>query len=161
MPYFQLFVFFGYIPVHEFVVYPIFRKYMLQMNSVMKYTIGFFLFALLYLSLLIIEAVGHHFPHFPDKERMCFLSEKSNHLSLSYWWYCIRGLFRGLGYFYVLYGAIEFISSQSPYSMKGVLPISYLGYLFCSPLCCCCLCFSLWRTGTLFRMVVGCGSTCV
>ena len=121
VPYFHLFVFFGFIPVHEFVVYPIFRKYMLQTNSGMKYTIGVFLFALLYLSFLIIEAVGHHFTYFPDKDNMCFLSEKSHHLSLSYWWYCIRGFFRGLGYFYVFSSAIEFICSQSPYSTKGLL----------------------------------------
>ena len=120
------FVFIWFIPVHEFVVYPIFRKYMLQMNSGMKYTTGVFLFALLYFSLLIIEAVGHHFTHFPDKDNMCFLSEKSHHLSLSYWWYCTSGIFQGLGYFYALYGIIEFISSQSPFSMKGLL----IGFTF-------------------------------
>ena len=126
---FHLFVFFGFIPVHEFVVYPIFRKYMLQMNSGMKYTIGVFLFALFYLSLLIIEAVGHHFTHFPDKDRMCFLSEKSHHLSLSYWWYCIRGIFLALGYFYIFSGVIELIGSQSPYSMKGLL-IGFTYFIF-------------------------------
>ena len=129
VPYFQLFVFFGFIPVHEFFVYPIFRKYMLQMNSGVKFTIGFSLFVLLYLSLLIIEAVGHHLTHFPDKDHMCFLSEKSHHLSLSYWWYCTRGFFRGLGYFYLFSSAIEFICSQSPYSMKGLL-IGFSYFIF-------------------------------
>ena len=118
---FQVFVFFVFVPIREFVIYPIFRKCMLQMKSSMKVISGVFLLGLLYLSLLIIEAVGHHFTHFPDKNQMCFLSEKSHHLSLSYWWYCTSGFFRGLSYFYILYGAIEFISSQSPYSMKGLL----------------------------------------
>ena len=127
--YFDMFVFFGFIPVHEFVVYPIFRKYMLQMNSGIKYAIGVFFFVLFYLSLLIIEAVGPHFTHFPDKDHMCFLSEKSHHLSLSYWWYCTSAFFRGLGYFYILYGAVEFVSSQSPYSMKGLL-IGFSYFIF-------------------------------
>ena len=87
----------------------------------MKVILGVFLFALLYLSLLIIEAVGHHITHFPDKDHMCFLSVKYHHLSLNYWWYCIRGIFRGLNIFYILYGTIEFISSQSPFSLKGLL----------------------------------------
>ena len=99
------------------------------MKSSMKVISGFFLFALLYLSLLIIEVVGHHFTHFPDKDNMCFLSEKSHHLSLSYWWYCTSCFFRGLGYFYILYGAIEYICSQSPYSMKWLL-IGFSSFIF-------------------------------
>ena len=126
---FTLFVLFGFVPIHEFVVYPIFRKYMIQMNSGMKVVFGVFLLVLLYLSLLIIEAVGHHFIHFPDKDHMCFLSEKSHHLSLSYWWYCTRGIFRGLSSFYSFSGAIEYIISQSPYSMKGLL-IGFSYFIF-------------------------------
>ena len=124
--YFHTFVIFGFVPIHEFVFYPIFRNYMLQINSSMKVILGVFLYVLLYLSLLIIEAVGHHFTHFPDKDQMCFLSEKYHHLSLSYWWYCIRGIFRGLNIFYILYGTIEFLSSQSPYSLKGLL----IGFMY-------------------------------
>ena len=81
------------------------------------------------LSLLIIEAVGHHITHFPDKDHMCFLSVKYHHLSLSYWWYCICCIFRGLNIFYIVYGGIEFISSQSPYSMKGLL-IGFMYFIF-------------------------------
>ena len=126
---FHVFVFFGFVPIHEFVIYPIFRNYILQMKSSMKVISGFFLFALLYLSLLIIEVVGPHFTHFSDEDNMCFLSRKSHHLSLSCWWYCTSCFFRGLGYFYILYGAIEYICSQSPYSMKGLL-IGFTYFIF-------------------------------
>ena len=126
---FHVFVFFGFIPIQEFVLYPIFRKYMLQINSRMKVIFGFFLLALHYLSLLIIDVVGHHFTHFSDRDNTCFLSEKSHHISLSYWWYCTRGIFRGLNLFYTISGAIEFIASQSPYSVKGLL-IGF-AYLIC------------------------------
>ena len=102
---------------------------MLQINSRMKVIFGFFLLALHYLSLLIIDVVGHHFTHFPDRDNTCFLSEKSHHISLSYWWYCTRGIFRGLNLFYIISGAIEFICSQSPYSVKGLL-IGF-AYLIC------------------------------
>ena len=116
------------------------------------------------MNIVYVDCHRGHFTHFPDKDRMCFLSEKSHRLSLSYWWYCTHGILGELGYFYVLYGAIEFICSQSPYSMKGLL-IGFTYFIFglsiLFTLCCCCLCFSLWTTGTLFRMVVGCGSTCV
>ena len=119
--YFHVFVFFGFIPIQEFVLYPIFKKYMFQINSRMKVIFGFFLLALHYLSLLIIDIIGHHFTHISDRDNTCFLSEKSHHISLSYWWYCTRGIFQGLSFFYTISGAIEFICSQSPYSVKGLL----------------------------------------
>ena len=102
---------------------------MLLINSKIKYITGVFLFLLSYLSLLIIEVVGHHFTHFPDKNHMCFLSEKSHHISLSYWWYCTSGIFRGPSHFFIFSGVIEFISSQSPNSMKGIL-IGFTYFIF-------------------------------
>ena len=105
---------------------------MLQINSGVKYTTGFSLFTLLYLSLLLIEAVGHQFTHFPDIDRMCFLSEKSHHLSLSYWCYCIRGIFRGLGYFYnpikIMVALNLFV--LNPHSMKGLIVIGFSYFIF-------------------------------
>ena len=43
--YFRMFVIFGFVPIHEFVFYPIFRNYMLQINSSMKVILGVFPFS--------------------------------------------------------------------------------------------------------------------
>ena len=119
--YFMLLGLCVFVPIHEFLIYPTFKKYMLHMNSVTKFVFGLFLLVLRYISLLIIEVVGHHLTHFPEKDHMCFLSEKSQHLSLSYWWYCIPGLLQGLHNFYVFSGAIELVCSQAPSYIKGLL----------------------------------------
>ena len=124
MKYFRFFVFLFYIPVHEIVIYPAFRNYVIQMNSVMKFILGVFLLVLHYTSLLIIEAVGY--TDFPDQNSTCFLKEKKNRLPLSFRWYCIPELFRGLSLLYVAWGGIEFICSQAPYNIKGVL----LGFVY-------------------------------
>jgi peptide/histidine transporter 3/4 len=118
---FHLFVLLFFIPFHELVIYPVFGKYELRMKSSMKFVFGLLFVVLRYLSLLIIEAVGYHYSFLPQEDAMCFLSETSHLLSLSYKWYYIPQSFRGFFSFYAYWGAIEFICSQTPYALKGLI----------------------------------------
>ena len=119
MKYIRFLVFLVFIPVHEIVIYPAFRNYVTKMTSFIKFIFGLFLLVLHYISLLIIEAVGY--TDIPNKDSTCFLKEKDNKSWLNFKWYSIPEVLRGLSLLYVAWGCMEFICSQAPYSMKGVL----------------------------------------
>jgi peptide/histidine transporter 3/4 len=118
---FHIFLWVFFIPFHELVIFPVFGKYELRMKSSMKFIFGLIFIILRYLSFLIIEAVGYHYSFLPQEDTMCFLSETSHSLSLSYKWYYIPQFFRGFFSFYGAWGAIEFICSQTPYALKGLI----------------------------------------
>ena len=119
--YFALFIF---VPVHEFVIYPVFWKFILiQMNSVSKFIFGLFLLVLYYISLLVIEAIGYHYAANTDEDlKKCFLNQENRgHLPLDFKWFSISLFIGGISAFYMVDGVIQFISSQAPYTMKGLL----------------------------------------
>ena len=122
--YSRLFAFFFFVPVHELVIYPLIRNYVAQMNSVAKFILGLLLLVLHYIALMIIEAVG--FTDFPNKGKTCFLNKNNNQLLLNIKWYCVPELLRGISLLYIVWGCIEFICSQAPHNMKGL--IFGLGY---------------------------------
>jgi peptide/histidine transporter 3/4 len=110
-----------YIPIHEFLIYPLFWKYIAQWNSISKFTFGIFLLLPCYISFLLIEAVGYHYTEFHDENSKCFLKEGEQHLSLSIEWYCIPRIIRGIAFTYIFWGCAEFMCSQTPYAMRGVI----------------------------------------
>ena len=110
-----------FIPFHEFVLYPIFRKHILEMKSTLKFHLGLLLLILHFISLLAIEAVGYHYTEFPDRHSTCFLKNNSVFLSINYKWYYISQFLQSLGMLYVIWGILEFIYSQAPYAMKGLV----------------------------------------
>jgi peptide/histidine transporter 3/4 len=116
---FSYFAILFFIPIHEFVIYPLLREYVIQMSVVVKFSIGLLSLVLHYSSLLVIEVVGYS--AFPDKDATCFLHDNSNMLLLSFRWYFIPELFLGLCRFYLSWSCVELICSQAPYNMKGVL----------------------------------------
>ena len=127
--YFGYFFIFVFIPVHEFVIYPLAWKRILQVPSYWKFNLGLLFVLFYYVALLIIEAVGHHYV--PDGERAnltCVLSSKRafTRLPISYMWFYLPQVFNGLGRFYMGYSSLQFVCSQAPYSMKGML----FGFLY-------------------------------
>ena len=108
-----------FIPIHEFIIYPLFWKFItIRINSFMKFIVGLFFIALYYFSLMVIEAVGYHYA---IQDSICFLSRKKRLLSLDFKWYCISQFIGGIGSFYIICVIIEFICSQAPFAMKGVI----------------------------------------
>lgn len=159
--YFAFLVMFAYVPLHEFVVYPLFWKCILQVRSYWKFTFALACLTLYYVALMITEAVGHHYLPAEEKANFtCFLtaSTSSTLLPVSYKWFYLPQVLNGLGRFYLGYSGLEFISSQAPYAMKGLL----FGLLYLlvglATLLCSLLLLPMARTVSAWKPVThGCG----
>lgn len=123
--YFGYLVMFMYVLVHEFIIYPLFWKHILESYSVLKLKIAFFFLVLYYVAITILEAVGYQYLSMEEKANStCSLGDvkhRSFYLPLNYKWFFIPHTLDGFFYFFIGCGAVEFICAQAPYSMKGLM----------------------------------------
>ena len=117
-----------FIPLHELVLHPLFYRCLPNITSLQKFSIGMF-FTLGYLvSAMVFEKVGSSINNSRNITGGCFLNEihVTESIPIDYHWVIVPGLLQGFASIFLLIALFEFVTSQSPYSMKGlVLGIAY------------------------------------
>lgn len=120
-----------FIPVFEFVLYPLLWKCPVKISIMRKFILGIFLQLIYILSLLTLEVVGHHVTSKDlnsNKNVSCMLADtQENTLILNYKWLALPKIFNGISTYCLLTSTVEFVCAQSPYSMKGFVG----GFLYC------------------------------
>ena len=117
----------GYVPLYEFILYPLFNTCIPHIGTFKKFTIGVVLCLLRIIALLIMEALSQ-----VDKNRInhtvshCIFTDDYLVTNVDYHTSGFLGIFTGLSYVIMFTAAVELICSQSPYAMKGL--ILGLGY---------------------------------
>ena len=128
------------IVLNEFVLYPIFQCciYCSRIKSLWKIITGIALQTLRVTSLMVLDAISQHNNLKDNKHNVsiqCTLFETHDLLSqtLSYQWLAIPEYLNFTSLVFLFTGVIEFICSQVPYSMKGiVIGAQYTLGLVCS-----------------------------
>ena len=124
------------IPLYEFFFYPLFRRYLTNVGSQKKLVTGMALYIITTISLMLLEIVARHnyLENTNNNTLQCVFHETSSALSTSidYRWLAIPYFFRSTSIVVVSMGAIEFIASQAPYSMRGLIMGTVYGMLLLS-----------------------------
>ena len=120
-----------FIPLFEFTLYPIFKRYF-DVSMMMKFFIGTIFLVLGLLGYMSLELIGHHQSN-TNNSIICLLSAKEYEmdkvLPLSYKWIAIPNIISYTAYFMLLASGLEFLCSQSPHNMKGLLYGAILGLI--------------------------------
>ena len=107
------------VPLLEVVVLPLYSKIEYFILSPLKCIALAYVFVLLTLiSMLILDIVGHYITSIDND--ICFVSG-NNALHMSYYFYSIPFLFSGLAIAIAYISFLEFICSQAPVNMSGML----------------------------------------
>ena len=122
--YFPVFIIMFSIPMYEFFIHPILYNYVPSMLT--RVGIGFILTALICVVFFSIDLVGHRTESHEQDGSMnytCLFDESSpqHQLNLNPLWTLIPGFLSGLAGALVTIAVYEFVFSQSPYNMKGLL----------------------------------------
>ena len=106
------------VPLLEIVVLPLYSKIEYFILSPLKCIAAAYVFVILTLiSMLVLDIVGHVIT---DSSHMCFPSG-DNALHISFYYYSIPFLFSGLAIVIAYISYLEFICSQAPVNMSGML----------------------------------------
>ena len=123
--YLRLFVVVCTIPIYEFFVHPILHNYIPSMLT--RVGIGNILIGLSYVAFFTIDTMGHGTESLAQDGSMnnytCLFDESSppHQLTIDTLWTVLPGFLVGLGTGAVTIAVYEFVFSQSPYNMKGLL----------------------------------------
>ena len=108
------------IPLYEFLIHPIIHNYI--PTTLTRFGIGFIFYIFSCVSLLTIDFVAHK--DTGGTNYSCLFDENTqrvNHLHINPLWTMLPKGLIGFGIFFNLTAAYEFVFSQSPYNMKGLL----------------------------------------
>ena len=109
---------FVYVPLHEFVAIPFFRKYV--PNILKRIWVAFFLYITSSVVCLIIDVVGHSTtPH----NATCFLHEETGPIisvSVSPYLILVPNLLTAFAYIVAYISSFEFILAQAPVAFRGL-----------------------------------------
>lgn len=110
------------IPVLDLIILPLFPKieYFFT-NSFKGLCIAIVLLALGLVSMGIIEAVAATMDSADIKCHLSFTNFPNSDFKLSYFYFVIPWLFIGMSAFFILLKSFEFICSQAPHEMSGML----------------------------------------
>ena len=116
------------VPLYEFVVVPLFSKYIPRINSLRKLVLGIISCLLGNLGDLCLEVIGHYQYEYTTQQNttLCLFTAKDSFplamsLNVSYYWLAIPNAFYSMTVLLLCIAALEFVCAQSPYSMKGLL----------------------------------------
>ena len=117
-------VFLG-IPLWEIVLFPfLWKSITMKLKILLRVLLAMIFFLLFLGSNLSIELFAQVSWH-SNATLPCVISTISeqgfHHYNLSYWWLVLPSSFFFFGFFLISVAGFEFISAQSPYSMKGLL----------------------------------------
>ena len=120
-----------WIPLTELLLLP--HSLMTKFTISAKFNIGFFLALVTIIGYFLLDVIGHVKLGESAMNVTCLLENnvadygtQSNFLPLDYKWAMIPYNFKSISVAFMLTAAMQFISAQSPYSMKGL--IFGLGY---------------------------------
>ena len=113
------------ILLYEFIFYPLLRNYVPYMqNYQWKMAVGMFSQIAKIIVLMIIDLIARHsYIEHNNATIQCIFMEQSGILNSSFnmRWMVLAQLFNSISLITSVTGAFEFICSQSPYSMRGLL----------------------------------------
>ena len=116
------------IPVHEFIIYPLFHRYFHWVNSHCKFLLGVVLQIVRIVALMLIEfeARNRYIRHYGSNMTMqCIFWEEDGVLSSTYtvnsWWIIIPNILSSMSSIFFGVGVYEFFCAQSPHSMRGLI----------------------------------------
>ena len=123
------------IPVYEFIFYPLFSRCLVAVSSPIKLMFGLLLHIPAIVALMVLVVVARHsylnYNTSNNDTIQCIFHEADGALSssLDYRWMTIPNLLYSLSITAITIGALEFLISQAPYSMRGLLMGSAYGML--------------------------------
>ena len=125
------------IPLYELVLYPLFNKCLAELGSRTKIAFGVLLLIATIVALIVLLVVArnnileHNTSNHHNATILCIFYEADGALSsgLDYQWMTIPNFLYSLSLTALSIGTIEFIISQTPYSMRGILVGSLYGML--------------------------------
>ena len=117
------------LPFYELIFYPIFHRCLEVISSRWKFISGVFLLIIEILALLVIEAIARHSHLSNNNYNTTIPCSGYGTLSTSvdYRWMAVPLFLHSLATATVAIGAFEFIASQAPYSMRGLI----MGVVYC------------------------------
>ena len=136
------------IPLHEFVLYPLLHKYFSWVKSYWKFSIGVVTQAARIITLMVLELKTRNNylvqSSIENSTLQCIFSEEKGIWSSSFdvKWMLFPNVLNSISIVTLGVGGIEFICSQTPYSMKGVMVgtvygsvviIAFIGYGITEP----------------------------
>ena len=122
--------YFGYMLVtvvmllYEFLIHPMFFRCIPTLSIANKFVLGTTLTLLWIMSLLLMESVSYHNGLYHSK---CIFTE-IQHFEISYKWFIIPKMINGFASLFLILSSFEFVWSQAPSTMKGM--IFGFGYSF-------------------------------
>ena len=118
------------IVIHEVFVYPVFHRCLPQVESLQKVIIGMLLQITRVFVLLVYVIVLHLTSE--GQIQCLFTQQKSNlqaqNKTFSYYWIAIPDFIETISVAMLCIGAVEFLSSQTPKNMRGIM----IGATYCS-----------------------------
>ena len=128
------------VPFYEFVFYPLFHKCLGKLGSQIKGVLGLLLLVASIVAVMILLVVARHntleqivSKHHHNATIQCIFHEDNGtaalSLGLDYQWMAIPNILYSLSLMTLSIGALEFVISQTPYSMRGLLVGSTYGML--------------------------------
>ena len=118
------------VPVFEFLVYPCLTKCSLfPIPILLRFNFGVFSLLLNQINYLALDVSNHFVGRSQNATLLCLLKLNSNEVyevetakgTLSYYWLYMPAPFCSLAYYLIFTSTMEFLCSQSPYSMRGLL----------------------------------------
>ncbi len=117
-----------YIPVQEFILRPLFLKWIPQLKIFTRLVIGAF-FVFVHMSGLISAEVVGHFTHNEMTEPSnlsCMQLELNYHScdsdqGIFYYWLSLPSIAYVIGQYLILVAGIEYLCAKTPYSMRGLM----------------------------------------
>ena len=115
------------VPLFEFVVYPLFKKCSFPITAAKKFKIGMLILLASQLSYLALNICGYVEASVNNVSLSCWMVSFKHELSginafkFSFYWLYIPLLISALSYYLLFTSTTEFLCSQSPYAMKGLL----------------------------------------
>ena len=120
------------IVFHEFIIYPLFQRCICcaRIKSLWKILMGIIIQIMRVTTLIAVDVISRH-NHLYNATIQCIFLEVHGLLSqsLNHRWLAIPQYLHLISLTFLLTGLIEFICSQAPYSMKGVIIGAHAVYL--------------------------------
>ena len=130
------------IPLYEFIFYPLFNRCLAAVSIQTKFVLGVALHTAAIVALILLVVVArhsylkYHTSNQSNSTIHCIFNEADGTLSssLDYRWMTIPNFLYSLSITAIGIGAIEFLVSQAPYSMRGLMAGSAYGMIALSTL---------------------------
>ena len=122
----SLLIVFG-VPLFECFVYPLLQKYSEAVTILTKFKYGMFFLLLTQLNYLALDIAGYVVTSNKNITVPCLLCSSKTDLingktfNISFYWLGMPNLCSALAYYLIFTSTAEFLCSQSPYSMKGLV----------------------------------------